>query len=106
MHEAGIVPIEVPSMDANRALKSLPADEQRKMKRKFRKLWRKLAKKGGKVRGSKLSMPSQHVQKACELGNKKPSRRARTARKQIVLDQIMQTQVQPALEKFVYTKKV
>jgi hypothetical protein len=49
--QKGIVPIESPLHDVNRALATLSPEEARTAKRKFRKLWRKLAagvKKAGK----------------------------------------------------------
>jgi len=40
-HQLGIVPLSYDERDINRILSNLPADESRRMKRKFRKLWRK-----------------------------------------------------------------
>lgn len=40
-HQLGIVPLTYDDKDINRVLMSLPADESRRIKRKFRKLWRK-----------------------------------------------------------------
>lgn len=40
-HQLGIVPLSYDERDINRILSNFPADESRRMKRKFRKLWRK-----------------------------------------------------------------
>ena len=42
-HQLGIVPLSYDDRDINRILSALPADDARRMKRKFRKLWRKEA---------------------------------------------------------------
>lgn len=89
-------------MDVRRALKDVPPEEARKMKRKFRKLWRRLARASSKrtqrdveydVKPPTSSEPSAHE-------GHKPTKRAKLRRKDIVNTYIMTEHVRPMLEKF------
>lgn len=70
--------------DVNKILSSLPADEARKMKRKFRKEWRKIIKRelshGGKV--------GRRAAHDLGLSFPTPTRKNKNNRKQIVMQDI------------------
>lgn len=64
MFKAGIIPMETPELDMNRALKQLSPEESRKFKRKFRKLWRKAMRnfiKNGKSRETRENSIKQKL---------------------------------------------
>lgn len=106
----GIVPLEDARMDVGRALKDLPPEDARKMKRRFRKLWRKLAREEAysqracefKV-AKKLKLPkgddaSQDA--SLPLPPHKPSKRAKLARKELVRSYIFREHVYPMNNQF------
>lgn len=105
--QEGIVPMETISMDVRRALKDVPPEEARKMKRKFRKLWRKLARAGTKRTQTDVEFDvKKHVTPKAESAAEgpkeghKPTKRAKLRRKDIVSAYIMTEHVRPMLEKF------
>lgn len=88
----GIVPMEDTRMDVRRALECLPADESRKMKRKFRKLWRKQA--------ERLKANPRESLSNLMTPNQAPSRLQKQARKDAVWTTIQKARVEPMLEQF------
>ena len=101
--EEGIVPMETTTMDVRRALKDIPPEDARKMKRKFRKLWRKLARVGNQRLKKDLEAFEPVKPNAPEVEQKhghKPTRRAKLRRKDVVNAYIMSEHVRPMLEKF------
>jgi hypothetical protein len=97
--QEGIVPMEVTRMDVRRALKDLPPEDARKMKRKFRKLWRKLARQSGQrtMNDVELNKPAAEVPSKQGM---KPTKRAKLRRKELVQTYLFTEHVAPMLEKF------
>lgn len=94
--EQGIVPIEDPALDIRRALRTLPPEEARVMKRKFRKLWRRyLAEANKKNPKSKATQT-----RALGMSKHTPSRQERLERKKLVFEMIWREVVEPALKRF------
>lgn len=81
MIELGIAP-ESSGYKLNKMLKSLPANEQRKLRRKFRKIWRNICKEDP---DTSISMG---------IGVRKPSRRHKRNRKAWVRRKISQKMFQ------------
>jgi len=101
MFELGILPIEKPSLDMQRALKQLSAEEARQLKRKFRKLWRKAMKKEvGNPNGKRANLKEQATKHRLGVGKPVPSRAERNARKQLVFDQVWKEMIAPLVENF------
>lgn len=97
--EQGIVPIEDPVLDIRRALKELPPEEQRILKRKFRKLWRKLMKEqipDGKRGETKKTMLTQKL----GVGKHVPSRAERLERKRLVYNHFWKEVIMPMIKNF------
>ena len=78
--ERGIAHMDSHRKDMNRALDTLPPEEARRMKRKFRKAWRKAARSAA----ADIGTPVGSI-KDIEWGRDKPSRKARAARKRLVM---------------------
>lgn len=74
MMEAGIVPLEDPYADVNRALRDIDPEEARRLKRKFRKLWRKACRKEKSYKPASQSR-NEAIDKKYGVGSPRPSRR-------------------------------
>lgn len=98
-YDAGIVPLEWESIqkDMTRALAELSPEESRKLRRKFRKLWRKLVRKNNNIDCSDLIRCSLSAH-SVGLGKEKPDLRHATARKHLVLSELMSRARKKALE--------
>lgn len=112
MFKEGIVPMEDPRMDVRRALKDLPPEEARKMKRKFRKLWRSLEKGAVKsppavvwnhVLGSTVPPPPTEKVEVAVL---KPSKGEKWRRKNDVLMHLQKTKIAPLVKQMTSLKKL
>jgi hypothetical protein len=86
MFKAGLIPIDASHHDMRRALNQLPHDEARAVKRKFRKAWRKLVKS---LTSKVTSKRKKILEEVYGVGKKNPSRSARQARKQAVLQHFL-----------------
>lgn len=98
--QEGIVPMEVTRMDVRRALKDLPPEDARKMKRKFRKLWRKLARQAGDQRTMNDVELNKPAPVSASKQGTKPTKRAKLRRKELVQTYLFTEHVAPMLEKF------
>lgn len=89
-HSLGIVPYAFYRKrgEINEALAGLPADEARKMRRKFRKCWRKIAKR--------LKKPAQ---RNVGLGETSPTITQKNRRKFVVYQATRDKFVNPTIEK-------
>jgi len=89
-YDEGIVPLDWATIqhDVSRLLDKLPPEESRKLRRKFRKMWRKLIVKNNKDNASDLIRCSLTAH-SVGLGVVKPDLRNATARKHLVLSELM-----------------
>lgn len=98
--EQGIVPIEDPVLDIRRALKDLPPEEQRVLKRKFRKLWRKFMRDQVSSAGKRGEAQKKALEQKLGVGKHVPSRAERLERKRLVYDVFWKEVIQPMIAKF------
>ena len=88
-------------VNIKKALASLPADEARKMKRKFRKMWRKLAKQNVRA-GATNGHPAEaivHVKAALEelgAGKRAVGLHNAVKRRRLVMTHLLKNVVDPA----------
>lgn len=106
MFEEGVLPIDDTYHDMRRALDQLPADEARKIKRRFRKVWRKLARQEAEEH-SRVNVAGQQswLKNRYGTGKNNPSRTDREARKRLVQEAFYKNVVRPILDKFESAKK-
>jgi hypothetical protein len=97
MFNVGIVPIDDFRHDIGRALVQLPADEARKLKRKFRKLWRREARKATERNVAPVT---------CGLGKRVPTRSERLARKKLIYRALWVNVVVPILDKLKFGNNI
>ena len=99
MFQMGILPMEKTDLDMRIPLQQLPPEEARALKRKFRKLWRK-AMRAQVGNGNRRETRQTSAKQKLGVGKHVPSRAERTARKELVFEQLWESYIGPMIKRF------